>query len=120
MNDPKVIEPLAEYAHKAWSGWMRYLFNEATDNPDGTVTVPEWAVSRWKRQMHTDYADLPETEKESNRVEAEMIVTTIGNIKRIAAEEFVKRVEGIDPNCLTVERRGDKWIIGNDKDNKKG
>ena len=114
MNDPKVIEPLAEYAHKAWSGWMRYMFSKATDNLDGTVTIPESLVSRWKRQMNTDYADLPETEKVSDRTEAEMIVKTLDNIKRMAAEEFIKAVEGIDPSYLKVVRMGDEWIVGKD------
>ncbi len=28
-------EKLAEYAHEAWSGWMRYLFEKSERNPDG-------------------------------------------------------------------------------------
>jgi len=83
MNDPKVIEPLAEYAHNAWSGWMQYLFSKATDNPDGTVTIPELSVSRWKRQMNTDYAELPDNEKTSDRIEAERIVSVIERIQRM-------------------------------------
>lgn len=50
---------LADYAHTAWAGWMQYLFSVATRNPDGTVTLPAWAVARWERQMATAYADLP-------------------------------------------------------------
>ncbi len=72
-ND-KMREALAEYAHDSWSGWMKYLAEKTTFNTDGTATIPAWAVTRWNRQMHTPYADLPEPEKESDRVEADKII----------------------------------------------
>jgi len=70
-------EKLAEYAHEAWSGWMRYLFEKSERNSDGTVTIPAWAVARWTRQMNTPYADLPENEKESDREEADKIIAIL-------------------------------------------
>jgi hypothetical protein len=72
MND--VREQLAAYAHEAWSGWMRYLFEKSQANPDGTVTIPAWAVDRWRRQMDTPYAALPEAEKASDRAEADRML----------------------------------------------
>jgi len=75
MNE--LIEALASYAHEAWSGWMRYLFEKSTENDDGTVTIPRWAVERWRRQMNTAYADLPESEKKSDRDEAQKIIKVL-------------------------------------------
>jgi hypothetical protein len=75
MNQQR--ERLAEYAHTAWSGWMRYLFEKSTANPDGTVTIPAWAVERWQRQMQTAYADLPESEKASDRAEADAMLAIL-------------------------------------------
>jgi len=72
-------EPLAEYAHGAWSGWMRYLFGKSTRNADGTVTIPAWAVERWTRQVETRYADLPENEKDSDRTEADSMIGIMAN-----------------------------------------
>jgi len=72
--DNEMREALAEYAHDSWSGWMEYLAEKTTFNADGTATIPAWAVTRWNRQMHTPYADLPEPEKESDRVEADKII----------------------------------------------
>jgi len=69
-----VREKLAEYAHAAWSRWMAHLFETSTLNPDGTVTIPAWAVERWKRQLNTPYAELPESEKESDRKEADVML----------------------------------------------
>jgi hypothetical protein len=74
---------LAEYAHQAWAGWMKYMFSKGTLNPDGTITIPDWAVTRWTRQMLTDYADLPESEKVSDLEEADKMIT----IARIAELE---------------------------------
>lgn len=72
-----MIEQLADLAHKQWSGWMEYLFSKCTMNDDGTMTIPKWAVDRWKRQMVTDYIDLSEEEKESDRVEARKVMEVL-------------------------------------------
>ena len=64
-------EELAALCHDQWSGWMRYLFSKATPLPDGGVYLPSWAVERWQRQMETDYLDLTEQERESDRTEAD-------------------------------------------------
>lgn len=83
MNDD-TREELAAYAHEAWSGWMEYLFSKCdiaqsgpafeADAPDGRLIIPAWAVERWTRQMNTPYADLPESEKESDRKEADRML----------------------------------------------
>lgn len=65
-----LVEKLAEYAHISWSNWMKYVFEKSEHNPDGTVTIPKWAVMRWKSQIGTDYNDLPENMKDSDRTEA--------------------------------------------------
>ncbi len=75
MNETR--ETLAAYAHEAWSGWMRYLFEKSTRKPDGTVVLPSWAVERWERQVQTKYTDLPEPEKESDRDEADKMIAII-------------------------------------------
>jgi len=72
-----VREKLADYAHTAWAGWMAYLFEKSIQNADGTVTIPAWAVERWKRQINTSYAELPEDEKESDRREADIILQIV-------------------------------------------
>lgn len=77
METEQLTEKLAEYAHKAWSGWMRYMFRFCIENTDGTVTMDAEKVARWKRQMNTEYADLSESEKASDRKEAAEILAII-------------------------------------------
>ena len=75
-------EALADYAHAAWSGWMKYLFSKTETSErffsgEIVVVIPRWAVDRWQRQMNTPYADLPEEEKKSDREEADKIMGAI-------------------------------------------
>jgi len=78
-SDAELIEALAHYAHEAWSGWMRYLFNKGDkiNEPDGRIghRMSADSCERWLRQMMTDYENLPEGEKESDRAEARKMLT---------------------------------------------
>ena len=70
-------EKLAALAHRQWSGWMKYLFSKSIQNPDGSVTIPLWAVDRWKRQIDTRYSELSEEEKQSDRNEADRVLKIV-------------------------------------------
>lgn len=70
----KLREQLAEYAHTAWSGWMKYMFSKSITNSDGTVTIPASLVKRWTRQANTPYRSLPSNEKKSDREEADKMI----------------------------------------------
>ena len=70
-------EKLAEYAHEAWSRWMRYLFSKSIVNSDGSVTIPASLVKRWARQMDTDYFMLPNSEQQSDILEADKMLSII-------------------------------------------
>ena len=76
MTDQRTTlrERLADYAHRAWSNWMVYLFAACGRNDDGSVTIPVSLVQRWERQILTPYADLPESEKDSDRTEADRMI----------------------------------------------
>jgi hypothetical protein len=80
---PDLQERLAAYAHSAWSGWMEYMFSKcAGPTPDsvlgrprkGSFILPPDLVERWQRQMRTEYKDLPEEEKRSDRDEAQKMI----------------------------------------------
>ena len=75
MNRHQLREALAAYAHHTWSNWMRYMIPKL-EGPDA-----QQLLERWKRQMNTDYHDLPEGEKASDRVEAEQILDIINEHK---------------------------------------
>ena len=64
MTD-SIVERLAALEHARWSRWMQWMLDNWTDEN----------IARWKQQMVTDYADLPEHSKESDRKEARAALT---------------------------------------------
>ena len=70
------VESLAEYAHKAWSGWLKYMFGLSISH-GLDILIPSKLAGRWIRQMNTPYADLPESEKEADRKEAREILALL-------------------------------------------
>jgi len=56
---------------------MAYLFTRCDPMPDGGMAIPRWAVLRWKRQIDTDYSDLPGDEKKSDLAEADKMLGII-------------------------------------------
>lgn len=81
MDIEAVREELAALAHEQWSEWMKYLFSNCVENPySGELVLPKWAVDRWRRQMNTPYAELPEDEKQSDRVEADRVLSRLGMV----------------------------------------
>lgn len=79
FGETEIRERLADLCHKQWSGWLNYMFSKGTFNPDGTWTMPAWAVERWKRQMETPYSELSKSEQDSDRNEADKFLTLIND-----------------------------------------
>lgn len=73
-----ILETLAEFCHKQWANWTAYLFSKCIKNNDGTLTIPEYYVSRWQRQIDTDYQLLSTSEQNSDMREAQKIVDVLG------------------------------------------
>ena len=67
-------ECLASLCHEQWSGWMKYMFSKFERQHNGDWWIPKWAFERWARQMNTDYKDLTEEEKDSDREEADRFI----------------------------------------------
>ena len=73
-------EKLAEYAHSAWAGWMKYMFSKCylAGDPDNLenadLIIPDEFVRRWTRQMNTPYTKLPNAEQVSDLDEADNIL----------------------------------------------
>lgn len=76
-----LLELFSSQVHEQWSHWMTYLFSKSHSNEDGSVTIPTWAVERWKRQMITNYKNLTEVEKISDKNEAEKFIKILEETK---------------------------------------
>jgi hypothetical protein len=77
-------EQLAALAHEQWSGWMRYLFEKCYSDHHGmAVVMPRESADRWRRQMNTPYAQLPEAEKDSDRKEADRVLALLPHLAAV-------------------------------------
>jgi hypothetical protein len=74
---------LADVQHEIWSHWMRYLFSVCVPATDGTVRIPVRFVERWQRQAEMPYSELTETEKDSDREQADKILAALQGAHRI-------------------------------------
>lgn len=72
-----LVEQLAAIEHERWSHWQKYMHSKATKQPDGSMVVPAELVARWEKQMSTDYADLSDGEKQSDRDQVEKYLSLI-------------------------------------------
>ncbi len=72
-------EKLAEVQHNIWAHWMVYLFSVSVQNEDGSYTIPIDKVNHWTRQINTPYNELSEHEKESDREQANKILTILAD-----------------------------------------
>ncbi len=72
-------EKVSEIQHEIWSNWMIHLFSVSTYNDDGSYTIPIEKVKHWKRQISTPYKELAENEKDSDREQADKVLSIIGD-----------------------------------------
>jgi len=63
----EVLEKLAKAEHDQWAHWTEYMLNNLTPQN----------ISRWKKQVETQYANLTEIEKESDRKWARIVLDII-------------------------------------------
>ena len=56
---------------------MCYLFDKCGADDTGPVLIPTTYAAALRRQMRTDYADLSDHEKDSDRAEADKMISII-------------------------------------------
>lgn len=68
MKYPKneLFEKLAEIEHERWSDWQHHLHSKCA-NIAGSLVIRLEDVQHWERQIRTNYKDLSEKEKDSDR-----------------------------------------------------
>lgn len=74
---------LADYAHSAWSGWMKYIWENSRQNKGGSVTIPKSLAEKLEKQMLTDFDNLPEDKQKSNYEKADKIMEIIKNVLQV-------------------------------------
>ena len=77
MNNEELREKLADLCHRKWSTWMEYLYSFVVLDKDYGAYLPGCCNLKWRSQMNTEYKNLLEKEKESDRKIADEILEII-------------------------------------------
>lgn len=77
VNLTDAVERLAHVEHERWAGWQAYLHSKCECLEDGSLRIPYDLVQRWQLQIVTEYAELSEPEKESDRIEARKSIAAL-------------------------------------------
>lgn len=73
-------EIISAIQHEIWVHWMKYQMAQCYSDEGmhpGCLIIPSEKVERWKRQMNTPYSDLTEQERESDREQADKVLSSI-------------------------------------------
>lgn len=63
----EIRERLADLEHQQWAHWTKYMLNNLTEEN----------IQRWRKQIETEYKDLTEKEKDSDREWAQKVIDTL-------------------------------------------
>ena len=68
----KLMEKLAHHEHARWADWQKYMFSlcfkqKVGGEFTGALIISAKNVNHWERQIKTDYKDLSDVEKDSDR-----------------------------------------------------
>lgn len=92
--EKEIIEQLADLEHQQWSHWEKYRENRILEL-GGHPNMDKVSAQKqnWKRLRETDYKDLTEKEKESDREWARKVLPIIEQTRKETAEEVFKEVD---------------------------
>lgn len=76
MSDP-IRETLASWCHDQWRGTMDNLWTHMQHRHAGWCLVGEDAEEDLFRKRESTYAELPEEEKDSDRQEADKLISLL-------------------------------------------
>jgi len=77
------MEVLADIEHQRWSHWQKYMHSKMVEHSDGKgewMCLPVELFHQWERQIATEYADLSEAEKQSDRDQVERYLPAINTL----------------------------------------
>jgi hypothetical protein len=96
MDFVQLREALADFEHARWSDWQEWVHGRCVQNDDGSLTIPAEDVERWNRQIETDYLELSEEEKDSDRKQVDRYLHLIEDFIIDAVQEQAEQLTQTD------------------------
>lgn len=114
----EIIEKLADIEHQRWSDWMEYMFDCAIKSGDDNIGIrtlgfPTKQFENWERQIETDYKDLTEKEKQSDRDQVMRYFPIIQSLLSQKDKEWREKIEK-EIERLGIEAEKADTAIGNE------
>jgi hypothetical protein len=100
LSEPKAnweeefVEKGADLEHERWAKWQRYVHTKCVPSADdGIWQIGYEFIERWERQINTPYAELSESEKESDREQVRPYLPLIKSLLAQQRKEIVREIE---------------------------
>jgi hypothetical protein len=87
LENHDLVEKLAAVEHERWAHWQRYVHEQCQRADDGSLIIPPQLARRWQAQIVTPYAELTETEKDSDREQVRRYLPLIGEAIAVWTEQ---------------------------------
>jgi hypothetical protein len=111
-NDNDLRERLAAVQHEIWAHWMRYLFSRTLGGNAEGVIIPNDLVIRWQRQADAPYARLAESERESDRHQADKVLAILQPYIDQLNAELAAAAQRADEYASYYHHAWDDWAMG--------
>ena len=79
-HDDKIVDQMANKVFNVWTRWLRFIFANGKFNKDGSFTISESLTERWTGMMNTNYSQLTDKQKLSNRIIANYYIEVFRKI----------------------------------------
>lgn len=80
LDEADTLEAIAAVEHQRWAHWQGYLHAQCIAHDDGTLVIPAHLATKWKRQIQTDYSELSDKEKASDREQAHEYIAALKHL----------------------------------------
>lgn len=95
ITENSLLEKLADVEHKQWAHWTKYMLDNMTEEN----------VERWKKQIETEYKDLTEKEKDSDREWAQKAIDIMSEFsEKIDTDSIMKSIKEIKTQLEDMDR----------------
>ena len=84
LHDDRLLDHLAAAEHARWARWQLYIHEHCQPGPNGALIIPAELVDRWTAQIHTQFSELTDMEKESDRDQVRRYLPIIAEALREA------------------------------------
>ena len=100
--EKEFIEKGADLEHKRWAKWQKYMHSKILPSAhDKIMEIGTELINHWNRQINTQYSELTEKEKDSDREEVRQYLPLIRNLiqseRELEREKTIKMLSDMKP-----------------------